>query len=117
MNTRPTISDLAARQLDAYNRADLDAFCACYHPQVAVLDTDGQQTIHGIDAFRARYAQKFATGGFGATVPERLAVGPHCVDLEHYWVDSPTGERTEGTVLVRYTLRDQQIGTVQFLMP
>ena len=30
-------------------------------------------------------------------------------------LDPETGERSEGRVLVRYTLRDDRIGTVQFL--
>lgn len=109
-------TELATRQLEAYNRADLDAFCACYHPDVAVLDTSGTETLRGIDAFRARYAPKFATGGFGAEVPERIALGPHCVDLEHYWADDPTsGERRTGSVIVRYTVADGRIAVVQFL--
>ena len=33
----PDISTLAQRQLDAYNARDLDAFVACYHPDVVVM--------------------------------------------------------------------------------
>jgi len=107
---------LAARQLDAYNAADIDAFCACYHEDVSVLDAGGQETIRGIARFRERYAPMFSRGGFGAAVPQRLSVGAHCVDLEDYWrIDAQTGQRTEGQVLVRYTLREKTIGTVQFL--
>ena len=39
-----TIAELAQRQLAAYNTADLDGFCACYHPQVAVWD-DTSETL------------------------------------------------------------------------
>lgn len=108
-------SDLAARQLAAYNRADIDAFCACYHPDVVVLDADGEVSVKGIEAFRARYAGKFAAGGFGAVVPERMALGRHCVDLEHYWWLDTDGHRQEGSVLVRYTISDERIAVVQFL--
>jgi hypothetical protein len=110
-------ADLAARQLAAYNRADLDAFCACYHPEVMVLDGDGTVDISGIETFRSRYADKFAAGGFGATVPERVALGPDCVDLEHYWWLDGDGVRQEGAVLVRYAVSDGLISTVQFLRP
>ena len=114
----PTPSELAARQLDAYNRADLDAFCACYHPEVVVLDADGTVNVNGIEDFRSRYADKFAAGGFGAAVDQRLALGCHCVDREQYWdVHPETGERDEGVVLVRYTVRDDLIAVVQFLLP
>ena len=69
-----------------------------------------------MEAFRERYVTMFARGGFGASVPERLSVGPHCVDLEHYW-RTADGNRSEGTVLVRYAERDGLIGRVQFLRP
>ena len=32
------IAQLAQAQLDAYNAADLDAFIACYHPDVVVME-------------------------------------------------------------------------------
>lgn len=109
------IAALAARQLEAYNRADLDAFCACYHPDVVVLDADGAVRQQGASAFRAAYAPMFARGGFGATVTHRHTVGPHGFDLESFWRDDPeTGERIEGVVMVRYTLREDRIGLVQF---
>lgn len=112
------IEELARRQLDAYNAADLDAFCACYHDDVRVLDADGAETCRGIAAFRERYAALFATRAFGAVVEQRLVLGEHCVDHERYWRVSPsTQERTEGEVLVRYRLRDERIGEVQFFRP
>jgi hypothetical protein len=112
-----TAAALAARQLDAYNHADLDAFCDCYHPEVVVLDADGSVNIEGIESFRMRYADKFAAGGFGASVSERISLGPQCVDLEHYWFFDASGVRQEGSVLVCYTLADALIARVQFLSP
>ncbi len=110
-----SIVTLAERQLAAYNVADLDAFCACYHSDVRVMT--GEDVVRtGITAFRASYARKFARGGFGATVPSRLHHGRHCVDEEHWWVDDPdTGERRGGVLLVRYLEQDGRIGLVQFL--
>lgn len=106
---------LAQAQLDAYNRADLDAFCACYADDVRVWF--GQELdIEGIADFRSRYVDKFARGGFGATVPNRLSHGDHCVDEEHYWsIDPETGARSEGVILVRYQVADGKIALVQFL--
>lgn len=108
------IVDLATRQLAAYNRADLDGFCACYHPQVRMFAGD-ELELTGRDAFRERYAEMFARGGFGGTVPSRLSHGDHCVDEEHWWRIDESGERTSGVILVRYKLRDGLIGLVQFL--
>jgi hypothetical protein len=109
------IERLAQQQLDAYNRTDLDAFVACYHPDVRVLSGD-EQTINGIDEFRDRYQALFSESQFGATVPQRIALNTHCVDFEEWWrIDPSTGERSEGQILVRYEERDGLIGTVQFL--
>ncbi len=109
------IEVLAARQLVAYNRSDLDGFAACFHEAVRVYEGD-DCTIEGRDALRERYRTLFEGGGFGADVPTRLVQGPHCVDHETWWrVDPDSGERRGGALLVRYTLRDQLIGTVQFL--
>jgi hypothetical protein len=109
------IEDLAARQLEAYNASDLDAFVACYHPEVRVLEGDAV-LCEGLEAFRERYLGLFSAFQFGGEVPQRLAAGPHCVDFERYWrVDPQTQARTEGIVLVQYTERDGLIGTVRFL--
>ena len=109
------VSELAQRQLDAYNLSDLDAFCACYHPDVVVLD-DQKETVRGIEAFRARYVSLFEKWEFGAAVPARLAAGTHCVDHETWWrIDPESGQRSDGEILVRYTERDGKIAVVQFL--
>lgn len=109
------VEDLAQKQLEAYNLSDLDAFCACYHPDVVVLD-DREETISGMGAFRARYAPLFEKWEFGAAVPSRLVSGIHCVDYETWWrIDPESGQRSEGEVLVRYTEKDGKLAVVQFL--
>ncbi len=109
-----TVDDLAARQLAAYNAHDLDAFVACYHPEVTVW-MDGEVDVEGIESFRLRYATMFAQGGFGASVPKRIVHASHCVDLEIWWrLDANTGTRKEGTVLVHYTERDNLLYEVRF---
>ena len=106
---------LAARQLEAYNASDLEAFCNCYHEAVQVLD-DREETLKGLPAFRERYQTLFEKWEFGAEVPTRVQAGNHCVDYETWWrVDPQTGERTQGEVLVRYTEKDGKIAVVQFL--
>ncbi len=109
------IDKLAARQLAAYNAADLDAFVACYHPTVRVVE-DGEVGVVGRVALRERYSDLFSAGGFGATVPARLVQGRHCVDLEAWWrIDPKSGARREGRLLVRYTEKEGLIGEVEFL--
>ena len=109
------IATLASRQLDAYNESDLDAFVGCYHPAVRVFEGEAL-VCEGTNAFRARYARLFTDFEFGARVDERLDVGPHCVDLEHWWrIDPETGARSEGAILVCYEAVEGRIGVVRFL--
>jgi hypothetical protein len=111
----PAIEELAARQLEAYNASNLEAFVACYHPQVRVFEGD-TLLCEGREAFRERYRGLFSNVEFGGEVPKRLAVGGHCVDFERYWrIDPQSGERSEGVVLVHYTECDGLIASVRFL--
>lgn len=111
------VAELAARQLEAYNRADLEAFCACYHEKVRVLDEHGEARTEGLQAFREGYGAMFAKfREIHAEVDERLVLGPHCVDLERWSrLDPESGVRSEGVVLVRYTERDGKLAIVEFL--
>ena len=113
---------LAEAQLKAYNRGDLEAFCACYSDDIRVLDEAGEVTCEGAEAFKERYrglferAEVSGARPFGAEVsaralPPQLApahkgrVEVSCVDDERWWRLSPEGERSEGRVWVRYTLQ------------
>ena len=62
------IERLAQQQLDAYNRADLNAFVACYHPEVRILNGK-EESLAGIDDFRTRYQTLFKEWEFGASIP------------------------------------------------
>lgn len=112
-----TISDLVDRQLEAYNRADLDAFCACYAEDVVVLDETGRRVVDGMVDFRARYAELFERcRDVRAELTQRVVHGDHEVDLERWSrVRRDTEEHLEGDVLVRYTARDGLIAWVCFL--
>lgn len=109
--------DLARRQLEAYNRADVDAFCACYAPDVRVLDAEGSVIFEGAGEFRRRYAELFSRHeDVRAELIGRLACGAHAVDHERWSRrDRATGEISSGELLARYTERDGLIAVVQFL--
>jgi|GEM_PF-1395106 len=108
------LTSLASTQLDAYNQADLDAFCACYADEVQVYRA-GEVISEGAEAFRDRYKPLFHGGSFGASVVERQldplpntltegGVSVSCVDVEDWWRGPPDARRT-GRVWVRYHLR------------
>ena len=112
------IEKLAQKQLLAYNQNDLDAFCACYHHQVQVLDDTHQILCQGIDQFRLRYQDLFTKFSCGATVSNRMVLARHCVDLETWWrIEKKTQTHTQGDVLVYYQELDQLIYKVQFFKP
>jgi hypothetical protein len=115
--TTPAILDLSTRQLDAYNRSDLDAFCACYHPAVRVLEWDGRVRLEGMDAFRERYDGLFRDyTDVQASVSQRILLGTHVVEHERWSRrERATGLVTSGEVIVRYTLLDGTIGIAEFL--
>lgn len=111
--------DLAARQLAAYNAADLDAFCACFAEDVEVLGEDGAVQKRGMAEFRAGYSAMFAAhADVRATVSARLVLEPHVVEHEQWSrVRKSDGAALGGEVLVRYTAHAGKIRWVQFLRP
>jgi len=117
-DNQPAVVQLAIRQLEAYNRGDIDAFCACYAEDVVVRDGDGQITMEGMEAFRERYNSLFEKFEVTGTISDRMTLHPHCIEHEH-WVrkERATGDETQGQVLVRYSEKDGVIAKVQFLFP
>ena len=116
---QPSIMRLSVRQLEAYNRAELEAFCACYHPDIEVLGADGQRVHRGGAAFRAAYGAMFeAHDEVRGVVDGRVVLGEHVVEREHWSrVVRATGERRQGSVLVRYSEQDGLIRVAQFFAP
>ena len=113
----PLVLALARRQLVAYNRADLDAFCACYHPDIVVLDHGGAVSRAGMAEFRASYQEMFAAcADVRAEVIDRVLRPPHVVEHERWSrVVRATGEVRSGEVLVRYTEQDGLLRWVEFM--
>lgn len=104
---------VAAAQLDAYNTQDLEAFCGFFTEDVVVADLNGAENLHGIAAYRERYAGVF--GQYPENRVEllgRLAVRNVVVDHEKV-MRSPEAEPFE--VLAIYTLRDGKIARVDFV--
>lgn len=113
---KPKVLTLSEEQLVAYNNRDIDAFCACYHEEVKVLDEEGKVTMDGMETFRQRYASLFENFETEAWITERLLLPPHIVEKERYVRKNlETGEETTGDIIVRYTERDGKIALVAFL--
>jgi hypothetical protein len=52
-------SDPVERQVDAYNRRDIDAFLACYARDTVVENAAGNVIMRGQDAMRTTYGELF----------------------------------------------------------
>ena len=103
---------LIQRQLDAYNAQDLDAYVACYAPDVVVAGLNGTVTETGREALRTRYAKAFATYPENkARLVNRIAVGNTVVDHEDV-SRGPGKEQFE--IIAIYTVKNGLIARVDF---
>jgi hypothetical protein len=105
---------LAQRQLDAYNARDLEAFLACYHPEVEVRDfPSGKLTMSGREAMRERYGELFERAPeLHAALVSRTAHAQVAIDTE-----AVTGLREGETVhaIAIYEVEGESIRRVWFV--
>jgi hypothetical protein len=109
--------DVVQRQLDAYNRRDLDAFCATFHPAARIFDLGAEApSVDGIDAIRARYADLFARSPMlHSVVLTRTTLGRAVVDLER--ITGRNGSADAVDLLAIYEVRDGLIARGHFVWP
>jgi hypothetical protein len=106
-------ADIAQGQLDAYNVQDLDAHCAFFADDVTVADLNGDVTIQGIAAYRAKYVQVFADYPQNrARLVNRICVGSTVIDHEDV---SRGPEGPSFQVIAIYTLAGGKIARVDFV--
>lgn len=111
-STKPAV--LAERQLAAYNARDLDAFAACFAPDVEVYEFPGILAINGQDDFRARYAERFKSEGLEATAVHRAVIGDRVIDHERVWLNGRAASEPTDLVVI-YTVRHGLIARVDFV--
>ena len=106
--------DLVDRQLAAYNARDLEAYCACFHPQVQVhFLISPRPAFIGIDMLRGYYAMLFsANPELRCVLRSRAILAAAIVDEElvHGIAAFPQGLHTS----VTYAFRDGLIDRVWF---
>ena len=104
--------EIVKRQLDAYNRQDLDAFVACYANDVIVSGLNGAITETSREGLRARYAKTFAEFRENkARLVNRIHVGNTVIDHEDV-SRGPGKDHFE--IIAIYTVRDGLIARVDF---
>ena len=82
MTTTPLA--IVQRQLDCYNRRDLDAFCACFTDDVALYEWDASTPNYaGKAALRERYRHLFEhSPALNCQLANRIAHGRVVIDHE-----------------------------------
>ena len=60
--TKLEMAELVQRQLDFYNRLELDGFCSCYHDAIQIMNLiSNQVTCSGINDFKRMYRILFTS--------------------------------------------------------
>jgi hypothetical protein len=80
------------RQLDAYNRKDVDAWLACYAEDAQQRSLDGSLLAQGHAEIRARTAPRFAEPDLYARLLRREVFGHVVVDHEDVTRTLPEGK-------------------------
>jgi hypothetical protein len=105
-------TDVAQKQLDAYNAQELDTYVSFFTPDCIVSGLNGMPTETTRDAIKSRYAKAFAQFPKNkAELVNRIVVGNTVVDHERV-IRSPGGEEFE--IIAIYTFRDGLITRVDF---
>lgn len=105
---------LVQRQLDAYNKRDLDSFCACIHPSVQVhLMVSDQLICNGMVDFKTRYGDLFKTNpNLHCELKSRIVTDTVVIDEEFVTGSSRSPEGMHAVAI--YGFRDDLIARVWF---
>ena len=110
-----TAVEVVQRQVEAYNRRDIEAFVAAYHDEVRIFRLPSTTpAMVGKAALREFYAtQRFNLPGLHAEVRQRIVLGNKVIDQEYVTgVCDPPLE-----VVAVYEVLGGLITTVWFLSP
>jgi hypothetical protein len=102
------------RQVEAYNRRDLDAFLACYAEDARLHRPPDRLTDQGHEALRRRYRKRFeGAPNLHATIVRRIVLDRFVVDHEHV-TGTPEGPFD---AIATYEVIDGRIANVWFCVP
>ncbi len=107
-----TAREIVQRQLDFYNKHDLDGFCSMYSEDIQVFSFgSAAPDFSGMKDFRERYARRFEIEGLRAEVMTRIVKDDIVIDEERI-----RGlEESPNTVIGIYEVKDGLIKRATFL--
>ncbi len=104
---------IVARQLEAYNRHDLDGFMACFAPDARIENGEGMVIAENIDAIRERYRNRFSSNpDLHSGLLNRITVGSYIIDDEHL---TGFADGSSQHVVLVYRIENDLIASVRFL--
>jgi hypothetical protein len=107
--------DIVQRQLDAYNRRDLDEFCATFADDATIYELGAPApSFAGKAAIRERYRALFrASPALHSVIVSRMTLGRVVIDHEH--VTGRDGSPDLYEVIALYEVADGLICRVHFV--
>ena len=106
--------DPVERQVDAYNRRDLDAFLDCYAPETEIEDAVGGTLMRGRAAMRGAYEDLFRESpALHVEIRTRIGIGDYVIDEEI--VSGRRGSAEDVRVVVVYHLAAGLIDHVRMI--
>lgn len=111
----PTPIELAQRQLEAYNRRDLEAFLAVFSDDCRLYELGKEApTTVGKAAMRERYANLFAKSpSLNCVIVNRTALGRAVIDFEQ--ITGRMGEPGVLEAIAIYEIEGDRIARVHFM--
>ncbi|HEV2567885.1 nuclear transport factor 2 family protein [Sphingomonas sp.] len=84
-------AEVVARQLEAYNARDIDAFMACWSAEAEIFAWPSLLIASGGPEIRARHVERFREPDLHAVLISRLGVAGLVVDRERVTRNLPEG--------------------------
>ena len=99
---------IVQRQLDAYNRRDLEAILAIYADDAEFIEHPDTIICRGSAALRTRFAERFAEPNLHARLVHRIVLGAKVFDQEEITRNFRDGVRVLSVVML-YEVRAGRI--------
>jgi len=109
MMAKAELEQLMRRQVDAYNRRDLEEFCVCFHAEVSMKTLiSGDSQIRGLEQLRLIFKMLFeAHLDLHCEIQHRVILEDAVIDEE--WVTGLTKYPTGLHTVVIYGFREGKI--------
>jgi hypothetical protein len=103
---------IVQKQVEAYNKHDLDAFLGFYSPDVKLYDFPDKERSSGVAALRKTYGKLFADNPrLKVDIPKRIVQGDTVIDQEFVFVN----ENRRFSAVAIYLVKDGKIAAVWFV--